>query len=81
MKVKLQKDFWFISGNFIYSHHVEPRVKLYVPREASFFISLKYIDVTRATNTSLGVMLEKISTIIGTFDEDRALSVSGSGRD
>ena len=29
-------DFWSISGNYIYRHHVEPRVKLYVPREESF---------------------------------------------
>ena len=29
-------DFWSISGNFIYRHHVEPRVKLYSPREESF---------------------------------------------
>ena len=28
-------DFWSISGNFIYRHHVEPRVKLYSPREES----------------------------------------------
>ena len=26
-------DFWSMSGNFIYRHHVEPRVKLYPPRE------------------------------------------------
>ena len=31
-----RNDFWSISGNHIYRHHVEPRVKLYVPREASF---------------------------------------------
>ena len=24
-------DFWSMSGNFIYRHHVEPRVKLYSP--------------------------------------------------
>ena len=29
-------DFWFMSGIFIYRHHVEPRVKLYPPREESF---------------------------------------------
>ena len=40
-------DFWSISGNFIYRHHVEPRVKLYSPREESFPIPLKYIDVSR----------------------------------
>ena len=47
----------------------EPRVKLYVPREASFPIPLKYIDVTRATSTSLDVMLEKISMTSGTLME------------
>ena len=26
-------DFWSMSGNFIYCHHVEPGVKLYSPRE------------------------------------------------
>ena len=36
-------DFWSMSGNFIYRHHVEPRVKLYSPREESFPIPLKYI--------------------------------------
>ena len=27
------KDFWSTSRNYIYRHHVEPRVKLYSPRE------------------------------------------------
>ena len=26
-------DFWSMTGNFIYRHHVEPRVKRYSPRE------------------------------------------------
>ena len=29
-------DFWSMSGSFIYRHHVQPRVKLYSPREESF---------------------------------------------
>ena len=29
-------DFESMSGNFTYRHHVEPRVKLYSPREESF---------------------------------------------
>ena len=45
--------FRYITGNYIYRHHFEPRVKLYVPREALFPIPLKYIDVTRTTDTSL----------------------------
>ena len=52
-------DFWSISGNFIYRHHVEPRVKLYSPREESFPIPLKYIDVSRTTCANLDVKQEK----------------------
>ena len=49
-------DFWSMSGNFIYRHHVEPRVKLYSPREESFPIPLEYIDVSsRTTHTNLDV--------------------------
>ena len=52
-------DFWSMSGNFIYRHHVEPRVKLHSPREESFPIPLKYIDVSRTTHTNLDVKQEK----------------------
>ena len=52
-------DFWSMSGSFIYRHHVEPRVKLYSPREESFPIPLKDIDVTRTTHTNLDVKQEK----------------------
>ena len=31
-----KNGFWSIAGDFIYGHHVEPRVKLYMPREESF---------------------------------------------
>ena len=65
------------SSNFIYRHHVEPRVKLLVPREASFPIPLKYIDVTRTTITSLDVMLEKISTITGKLMEIENCQIRG----
>ena len=54
-----RNDFWSMSGNFIFSHHVEPRVKLYSPREESFPITLKYIDVSRATHTNLDVKQER----------------------
>ena len=46
-------------GSIIYRHHVEPRVKLYSPREESFPIPLKYIDVSRTTHTNLDVKQEK----------------------
>ena len=37
----------------------KPRVKLYSPREESFPIPLKYIDVSRTTHTNLDVKQEK----------------------
>ena len=48
-----------MSGSFIYRHHVEPRVKLNSPREESFAIPLKYIDVSRTTHTNLDVKQDK----------------------
>ena len=44
-----RRDFWSIQGDVIYRHHNEPRAQLYVPKEETFSIPLKYIDVTRAT--------------------------------
>ena len=43
--------FWSMTGNFIYNHHVEPRVKLFSPREESFPIPLevhrRFLNYTR----------------------------------
>ena len=50
-----RSDFWTITGEFIYRHHVEPRVKLYMPQEETFLVPMKYIAVTRTTYTSLDV--------------------------
>ena len=70
-------DFWSMSGNFIYRHHVETRVKLYLPREVSFPIPLKYIDVSRTTQTNLDVMQERRIDDNWTIDRSRDLSDSG----
>ena len=53
-----RNDFWSMSGNFIYCHHVDRRVKLYSPSEESFLIPLKNIDVSRSIHTNLDVMQE-----------------------
>ena len=58
---------------------MEPRVKLYVPKEGSFPIPLKYIDVTRTTHTSLDVLLEKHIDDYWNVDEDRDLSDAWTG--
>ena len=72
-------DFWSMSGNFIHRHHVEPRVKLYSPREESFPVPLKYIDVSRTTHTNLDVKQEKRIDDYGNLDGSRDLSGPWTG--
>ena len=48
-----------MSGSFKKRHHVEPRVKFHSPKEESFPIPLKYIDVSRITHTNLDLMQER----------------------
>ena len=72
-------DFWSMSGNFIYRHHVEPRVKLYSPREESFPIPLKYIDVSRTTHTNWDVKQESRIDDCWNVDGSRDLSDSWTG--
>ena len=72
-------DFWSMSGSFIYRHHVEPRVKLYSPREESFPIPLKYIDVTRTTHTNVDVKQEKRIEDYWNIDGSRDLSDPWTG--
>ena len=72
-------DFWSMSGSFIYRHHVEPRVKLYSPREESFPIPLKYIDVTRTTHTNLDVMQGKRIDDYWNIDGSRDVSDPWTG--
>ena len=72
-------DFWSMSGNFIYRHHVEPLVKLYSPREESFPIPLKYIDVSRTTHTNLDVKQEKRIDDYWNVDGSRDLSDPWTG--
>ena len=65
--------------NFIFRHHVEPRVKLYSPREESFSTPLKYIDVSRTTHTNLDVKQEKRIDDYWNIDGSRDLSDPWTG--
>ena len=69
-------DFWSMSGNFIHRHHVEHRVKLYSPRDESFPIPLKCIDVSRTTHTNLDVKQEKRIDDHWSIDGSRDLSLN-----
>ena len=59
--------------------HIEPRVKLHSPREESFPIPLKYIDVTRTTHTNLNVKQEKRIDDYWNIDGSRDLSDPWTG--
>ena len=72
-------DFWSMSGNFKYRHHVEPRVKLSSRREESFPIPLKCIDVPRTTHTNWDVKQEK--RIDDCWNTDGSRDLSGSWTD
>ena len=67
-------DLWSIEGNFRYRHRVGPRVQLYVPQEESFPKPLRYIDVVRTTQTTLGVLQECRKDDYGNIDANRNLS-------
>ena len=68
-------DFWSMSGSFICRHHVEPRVKLYSPREESFPIPLH----SRTTHTNLDVKQEKRIDDYWNIDGSRDLSDPWTG--
>ena len=74
-----KSDFRTITGEFIYRHHVEPRVKLYMPKEETFPIPMKYIDVNRTIHTSLDVLLEKQIEDHWNVDGERELSDAWTG--
>ena len=63
----------------MYRHHVEPRVKLYKPKEETFPIPLKYIDVARTTHTSQDFLLEKHVDDYWNVDGERELSDAWTG--
>ena len=77
--VEAKNDLWSFTGNFIYRHHVEPRVNLYMPKEECFPIPLKHIDVTRTTHTSQEKMLEKHIDDYWNVDGERELSDAWAG--
>ena len=76
---KGRKDFWSIQGDFINRHHNELRVQLNVPKEETFTIPLKYIDVTRSTHTNLDVLQENRIDNNWNVDATRCSSESWTG--
>ena len=52
--LEARREFWTVSEEFSLRHHVMPREQLYVPKESSFAIVLKYMDVARQRKTQFG---------------------------
>ena len=52
-------DFWSMSGNFIYRHHVEPRVKTLPAERRIIPYSSEIHDVSRTTHTNLCVKQQR----------------------
>ena len=76
---EVRADFWSIQGDFIYRHHNEFRVQLYVLKEETFPIPLKDIDVIGSTHTDLDVLQEKRIDDCWNVDSNRNLSDSWKG--
>ena len=71
--------FGSIQGDFIHRHHNEPQVQLHVPKEETFPVPLKYIDVARSTLTDLDVLQEKRIDAYWNVDWSARLSDSWQG--
>ena len=74
-----EKDHWSTTGDLTCRHHVEPRVKMYVPKEETFPVPMKYIDVSRNTHTPLDAWTEKDIDDCCNVDGDRQLSDAWTG--
>ena len=75
----VRKDFWSLQGDFVYRHHIDPRVQLCVPTETTFRIPLKHMDVRRSTFSDLDIAQEKRIDDCWNVDGNKNLSDSRSG--
>ena len=53
IKESKSEESWSMSGEFIYRHHEELRLKRYDSDIQTFLIPLKYVDVMRQTQTNI----------------------------
>ena len=72
-----KSDFWTITGEFIYRHHVVPRVKLYVPREESFPFRWSTSTLPEQHIHHWTYCLRKMLMIAGTWMEKKNCQMHG----
>ena len=75
-----EKDFWSMSGDNIIRHHKDPRKSLFTPSPEDFPVPLKYVDVTRRTETDLESPSEKTIYDYWNMPNKSELSDSWQGR-
>ena len=76
-ELESKRDFWWLSGSFIFRHHVQEKPQMYVPQDNSFPIPLKKIDVFRRIHGTLDVLQDCQIDDYWNFDGDRILSGNG----
>ena len=74
--IEARRDFWSIQVDFVYRHHIEPRVQHYVQKEETFTVPLIFFNVTRSTFTNLDVVQKKRIDDYWNVHENRSLSDS-----
>ena len=79
MMVKLELIFGPFLVIFFTVITWKPGAELHGPKEESFPVTLKYIDVTRTTDANVDVMSEKQIEDYWNVDEDRELSDTWTG--
>ena len=78
-KFRNTEDSWSVSGEFIFRHHEELRLKLYGTENETFPIPLKYVDVMRQTHTSICNVSEHIINGLCTEAKEVNLSEEWTG--
>ena len=74
-----RNDFWSIEGTYIDPHNVELRFQLFLQKEESFAIQLRYIDVIRRTHSTLGALQGSRRKYYWNIEGDRNLSKQLTG--
>ena len=79
MMRRWKNDFWAITGEFIYRHHVLPRVKLCVPKEESFPIPFEVYRRYKNNTYVPGCIVGKHIEDYWMVDGERKLSDAWTG--
>ena len=75
-----EPDTWTLTPDVLIRHHVNPRTKLYVPEDRDCPVPVKYLDITRRTETDLDSAAEKSIQDYWYDSPSKSLSSPWTGR-